>query len=333
GFVHRNHRIAIAVDAGPVAQGLGDRFADGDAGILGGVMEVDMKIALRLHIEVDQAVAGELLQHVIQETDAGRDFRPAGAVEIDGNRDLGLLGLARHRSLPHRPNPSIRSFCASFLARMVYLRQPIGYGSHSTTGSIAVLEESRPLTYFGSMRDENDNTHGMAAWHGTTILLVRKGADVVIAGDGQVSVGPTVMKSNAKKLRRLGKGEVIAGFAGATADALTLFERLEAKLEQHPGQLARACVELAKDWRTDRYLRRLEAMMAVADKSVSLVLTGTGDVLEPEDGLIGIGSGGSFALSAARALIDLEGFDAETIVRKAMKIAGDICIYTNHNIT
>jgi len=183
------------------------------------------------------------------------------------------------------------------------------------------------------MRDENDNTHGTASWHGTTILLVRKGADVVIAGDGQVTVGPTVMKSNAKKLRRLGKGDVIAGFAGATADALTLFERLEAKLEQHPGQLARACVELAKDWRTDRYLRRLEAMMAVADKSVSLVLTGTGDVLEPEDGLIGIGSGGTFALAAARALIDMDGLDAETIVRRAMKIAGDICIYTNHNIT
>jgi ATP-dependent HslUV protease subunit HslV len=144
------------------------------------------------------------------------------------------------------------------------------------------------------------------------------------------------MKSNARKLRRLGKGEassqVIAGFAGATADALTLFERLEGKLEQHPGQLARACVELAKDWRTDRYLRRLEAMMAVADKSVSLVLTGTGDVLEPEDGLIGIGSGGAYALAAARALIDRDDLNAEEIARKAMKIAGDICIYTNHNV-
>ena len=141
-------------------------------------------------------------------------------------------------------------------------------------------------------------------WHGTTILCVRKGAQVVVAGDGQVTLGNTVIKSNAKKVRRVGKGNVIAGFAGATADAFALFERLEAKLEQHPDQLARACVELAKDWRTDRYLRRLEAMMAVADKQVSLVLTGTGDVLEPEDGLIGIGSGGSFALAAARALID-----------------------------
>ena len=177
------------------------------------------------------------------------------------------------------------------------------------------------------------NPHGLAPWHGTTILLVRKDDAVVIAGDGQVTVGNTVMKSNARKLRRIGKdNEVIAGFAGATADAFTLFERLEAKLEQHPGQLTRACVELAKDWRTDRYLRRLEAMMAVADRKVSLVLTGNGDVLEPEDGLIGIGSGGSFALAAARALVDVDGLDAETICRKAMKIAGDICIYTNHNV-
>ncbi|HXV25196.1 MAG TPA: ATP-dependent protease subunit HslV [Alphaproteobacteria bacterium] len=169
-------------------------------------------------------------------------------------------------------------------------------------------------------------------WHGTTILCVRKGGSVVVAGDGQVSFGQTVIKSNAKKVRRLGKGDVIAGFAGATADAFTLFERLEAKLEQHPGQLTRACVELAKDWRTDRFLRRLEAMMAVADRGVSLVLTGTGDVLEPEDGLIGIGSGGSFALAAARALISLDELDAEAIARRAMKIAADICIYTNQNI-
>jgi ATP-dependent HslUV protease, peptidase subunit HslV len=170
-------------------------------------------------------------------------------------------------------------------------------------------------------------------WHGTTILSIRKDNRVVVAGDGQVSFGNTVMKSNARKVRRLGKDNVIAGFAGATADAFTLFERLEAKLETYPNQLTRACVELAKDWRTDRYLRRLEAMMAVADADTSLVLTGTGDVLEPEDGLIGIGSGGSFALSAARALIDIDGLDAEAIARKAMKIAGDICIYTNQNLT
>ena len=170
-------------------------------------------------------------------------------------------------------------------------------------------------------------------WHGTTILSVRKGNQVVVAGDGQVTFGATVMKANARKVRRLGKGEVIAGFAGATADALTLFERLEAKLEQHPGQLARACVELAKDWRTDRYLRRLEAMMAVADKQVSLVLTGVGDVLEPEDGLVGIGSGGNFALAAARALIAIDGLAAEEIARRAMAIAADLCIHTNRNIT
>ncbi len=176
-------------------------------------------------------------------------------------------------------------------------------------------------------------SHDPIQWHGTTILSVRKNGQVVIAGDGQVSVGQTVMKSNARKVRWLAGGTVMAGFAGATADALTLFERLESKLEQHPGQLTRACVEMAKDWRTDRYLRRLEAMMAVADRHVSLILTGNGDVLEPEDGLIGIGSGGAFALSAARALIDVEGMDAEAVARKAMKIAAGICVYTNENVT
>ena len=174
-------------------------------------------------------------------------------------------------------------------------------------------------------------------WHGTTILTVRKNGIVAIGGDGQVSIGQTIIKANAKKVRRLGKiqggsGDVISGFAGATADAFTLFERLEAKLERHPGQLLRAAIELAKDWRTDRYLRRLEALMAVADKDVSLLLSGTGDVLEPEGGLIAIGSGGNYALSAARALIDIEGMDAEAIARKAMGIAADICVYTNHNL-
>jgi ATP-dependent HslUV protease subunit HslV len=170
-------------------------------------------------------------------------------------------------------------------------------------------------------------------WHGTTILSVRRNGAVVVAGDGQVSLGQTVVKSNAKKVRRLANGNVLVGFAGATADAFTLFERLEAKLEQHPGQLMRACVELAKDWRTDRYLRRLEAMMAVADREVSLVLTGNGDVLEPEDGLIGIGSGGSYALAAAKALLDVESLGAEEIARRAMKIAAGICVYTNENVT
>lgn len=169
--------------------------------------------------------------------------------------------------------------------------------------------------------------------HGTTILAVRKGNQVVIAGDGQVSLGQTVMKPNARKVRTLQNGRILAGFAGSTADAFTLMERLEAKLERHPGQLARAAVELAKDWRTDRYLRRLEAMMAVADNEVSLVLSGTGDVLEPHDGLIGIGSGGAYALAAARALIDLADFTAEDIARRAMAIAGDICVYTNHELS
>ncbi len=168
--------------------------------------------------------------------------------------------------------------------------------------------------------------------YGTTIVSVRKGNRVAIAGDGQVSLGQTILKGNARKVRRLGRGDVIGGFAGATADAFTLFERLEAKLEQYPGQLQRASVELAKDWRTDRYLRRLEAMMIVADASITLVLTGTGDVLEPEQGVTAIGSGGMYALAAARALVDRED-DPEVIARRALEIAADICVYTNRNIT
>jgi ATP-dependent HslUV protease subunit HslV len=177
----------------------------------------------------------------------------------------------------------------------------------------------------------------MPSWHGTTILTVRKGGIVAVGGDGQVSLQATIIKANAKKVRRLGKGQgglgdVIGGFAGATADAFTLFERLETKLEQYPGQLTRACVELAKDWRTDRYLRRLEAMMIVADRETTLVLTGTGDVLEPESGIAGIGSGGNYALAAARALADGP-LGAEEIVRKSLDIAADICVYTNRNVT
>ena len=168
--------------------------------------------------------------------------------------------------------------------------------------------------------------------YGTTILSVRKDGKVAIAGDGQVSLGSTVLKSTAKKVRKLGDGSIIGGFAGATADAFTLFERLESKLEQYPGQLTRACVELAKDWRTDKYLRKLEAMMIVVDSNTSLILTGGGDVLEPEDGIIGIGSGGNFALSAARALVDIPNLSAEDILKKSMKIAADLCVYTNHNI-
>ena len=176
------------------------------------------------------------------------------------------------------------------------------------------------------------NTPG---WHATTILMVRKRGQVVLGGDGQVSLGNTVVKSTARKVRRLGRGDVIAGFAGATADAFTLFERLEAKLEKHGHQLTRACVELAKDWRTDRYLRRLEAMMLVADRDVSLVLSGAGDVLEPEmnggASVMAIGSGGNFALAAARALVDTD-MDAEAIVRKAMTIAAEICVFTNDRL-
>jgi ATP-dependent HslUV protease subunit HslV len=171
------------------------------------------------------------------------------------------------------------------------------------------------------------------SWHGTTILSVRKGGRVVVAGDGQVSLGQTIIKPNARKVRRIGAGgQVIGGFAGSTADAFTLFERLESKLERFPGQLTRAAVELAKDWRQDRYLRRLEAMMIVADHETTLILTGTGDVLEPNDGIAAIGSGGNYALAAARALADTE-LGADEIARRAMKIAADICVYTNDNLT
>ena len=171
-----------------------------------------------------------------------------------------------------------------------------------------------------------------APWHGTTIISVRKGNQVVIAGDGQVSLGNTVIKSTAQKVRRLANSNVIAGFAGATADAFTLFERLEEKLEKHPNQLTRACVELAKDWRTDKYLRRLEALLTVADEKTSLLITGMGDVLEPEGNILGIGSGGNYALAAARALSDTD-LTAEDIARKSIKIASDICVFTNNNLT
>jgi ATP-dependent HslUV protease subunit HslV len=184
-----------------------------------------------------------------------------------------------------------------------------------------------------AMQFSDTAPHDPVGWHGTTILCVRRDGQVAMAGDGQVSLGQTVIKGNARKVRRIGaSGSVLAGFAGATADAFTLLERLEAKLERFPNQLERACVELAKDWRTDRYLRRLEAMMAVADRDRSFTLTGNGDVLEPEDGVIAIGSGGNYALSAARALIEVPGLSAEEIARRAMRIAGEICVYTNDKI-
>jgi ATP-dependent HslUV protease subunit HslV len=183
------------------------------------------------------------------------------------------------------------------------------------------------------MHNDSRTAADAIGWHGTTIICVRHGGQVAMAGDGQVTMGQTVVKGNARKVRRIGAGgAVITGFAGATADAFTLLERLEAKLERFPNQLERACVELAKDWRTDRYLRRLEAMMAVADRTHSFTLTGNGDVLEPEDGVIAIGSGGNYALAAARALLGVDGMTAEQIARRAMEIAADICVYTNRSI-
>jgi ATP-dependent HslUV protease subunit HslV len=195
---------------------------------------------------------------------------------------------------------------------------------------------SRPLNFLHQPQNKSKTPKrngSVEQYRGTTILSVRRNGKVVIGGDGQVSLGNTVMKGNARKVRRLHHNQVIAGFAGGTADAFTLFERFEAKLEQHRGQLVRAAVELAKDWRTDRMLRRLEALLAVADKNASLIITGNGDVIEPEDDLIAIGSGGPFAQSAAKALLDNTELDARTIVEKGLEIAADICIYTNHNRT
>ena len=180
---------------------------------------------------------------------------------------------------------------------------------------------------------QNITPYDPVGWHGTTIVSVRRAGHVTVAGDGQVTQGQTVMKGNARKVRRIGAGDqVIAGFAGATADAFTLLERLEGKLERFPGQLERACVDLAKDWRTDRYLRRLEAMLIVADAERTFTLTGNGDVLEPEDGVVAIGSGGNYALAAARALMEVDGLSAEDIARRAMRIAGQICVYTNDKL-
>ena len=199
-------------------------------------------------------------------------------------------------------------------------------------GTIAPLTRGHHMAGESKRRDMMTTRDDTIGWHGTTILAVRKSGAVVVAGDGQVSLAQTIIKPNARKVRRLGDGSVIGGFAGATADAFTLFERLERKLEQHHGQLMRAAVELAKDWRTDKYLRNLEAMMIVADKEVTLILTGNGDVLEPASGVAAIGSGGNFALSAASAIYEYEA-DAEVIARKAMKIAADICVYTNDQVT
>lgn len=194
-----------------------------------------------------------------------------------------------------------------------------------------LISVSNMYVYSSSSATTSRRFASAVDWHGTTIIALRKNGVTVMAGDGQVSMGSSVVKGNAKKIRRLGN-DILVGFAGSTADALTLVERLEKKLEEHPGQLTRACVELAKNWRTDKYLRRLEAVLLVADANNIFELTGNGDVLEPQNGVMGVGSGGSFALSAALALMDEPHIDAETVARKAMKIAGDICVYTNHNV-
>lgn len=222
------------------------------------------------------------------------------------------------------------NYCDRFIIMPEPLLRHIVNMSVTHHASNTALAPLAPLPHILCM--SGNDYHSMPQWHGTTILSVRKNGKVVVIGDGQVSMGQTIMKPNAKKVRRLHDGSVIGGFAGATADAFTLFERLEKKLEAHRGQLMRAAVELAKDWRTDKYLRNLEALMIVADKDVTLVLTGNGDVLEPLEGVTAIGSGGNYALSAARALMDYEQ-DAETLAKKAMKIAADICVYTNDNTT
>ncbi len=321
-LVHRHMHVGVAGDALHVAERLLHRLAERDADVLGGVVVVDMQVALGLDRDVDARVPRQQIEHVVEEADAGRNVAAAGAVEVDRDLDVGLLGLALHRGLAHGKSliraPFIRGCRDSPQALRTVCKTAAPCLDDAGRGVLSVCHR----TIFPQI----------PLWHGTTILTVRKGGSVVIGGDGQVSIGQTIVKANAKKVRRLGKGDVIGGFAGATADAFTLFERLEAKLEQYPGQLLRASVELAKDWRTDRYLRRLEAMMIVADAKVSLVLTGTGDVLEPENGVAGIGSGGNYALAAARALIDGP-LDAEAIVRKALDIAADICVYTNRNVT
>ena len=308
-------------------------------------MEVDVQIAFRMQGYVDQAVPSELFEHVIEKADARRNLCGAAAVEIHSAGDPGFLGVAfdrrhSHDALLQGPRPRhtlVTTFASTFHwghpHRGIPRLTPTPPNLHLSFPGRAYALIFREFPYAASDAGRGMDYSGDSGWHGTTILCLRKGGQVVVAGDGQVTMGQTVVKSNARKLRRLAGGSVIAGFAGATADAITLFERLEGKLEQYSGQLSRACVELAKDWRTDRYLRRLEAMMAVADKNVSLILSGTGDVLEPEDAIIGIGSGGGYALAAARALIGIDSMDAEEIVRRAMAIAAGICIYTNDKLT
>ena len=325
-FVHRQVGIRIACDTLHVPESLLDGLAERNTDIFRGVVLVDMQVTLGFDGQVDARMTGQKVQHMVKKADPGVDRGYTGTVEIDIDPDIGFLGGAGYGGLAH----------VSCLSQSSALYQgPGGFATATTVkpsgNCVPVLHDLHvgPTTRSQIMQQSSAQ---LPVWHGTTILTVRKNGTVAIGGDGQVSIGQTIIKANAKKVRRLGKGDVIGGFAGATADAFTLFERLESKLEQYPGQLTRAAVELAKDWRTDRYLRRLEAMMIVADAQVSLVLTGTGDVLEPESGVVGIGSGGNYALAAARALVDGP-LDAEAIVRRSLDIAADICVYTNRNVT
>ena len=318
-LIHRHMHIGVTRDALHVAKRLLHRLTKRDADVLGGMVMVDVQVALGLDRDVDARVPREQIEHVIEKANTGRDRRATRAIEIDFDLNVGFLGLSLDGGLAHANIPYSRAFYQGFG----------GFATSVANGLQTRCAMPRSRKSWGPKRMSSNE---LPSWHGTTILTVRKGGLVVIGGDGQVTIGQTIVKSNAKKVRRLGKGDVIGGFAGATADAFTLFERLEAKLEQYPAQLTRAAVELAKDWRTDRYLRRLEAMMIVADAQVSLVLTGTGDVLEPESGIMGIGSGGNYALAAARAMIDGP-LDAEAIVRKSLDIAAEICVFTNRNVT
>src|SRR5262245_9698408 len=318
-LIHRHMDVGVARDALHVPERLLHCLTECDADVLRGVMMIDVQVALSLDREVDAGMARQKLEHVIEEADPRRGRRRTGTVKVDRDLHVAFLGATLDRALAHE---------------WVLRNEPRAFYQGLTAFANLTRPHLRlhPTMLKSCKRHSRMQPTAPDPWHGTTVLTVRKGGSVVIGGDGQVSIGQTIVKANAKKVRRLGKGDVIGGFAGATADAFTLFERLEAKLEQYPGQLTRAAVELAKDWRTDRYLRRLEAMMIVADAQVSLVLTGTGDVLEPEAGVMGIGSGGNYALAAARAMMDGP-LDAEAIVRKAMDIAADICVYTNRNVT
>jgi ATP-dependent HslUV protease subunit HslV len=332
-LVHRQIKGGIAANAAAVSQGLIDGLAKSNAAIFNRVVVVNMKITCSLDGHVDQRVFRQLLQHVIKKSDPGGDIKPAVSVYGDAGFNGRFTGSALDAGYAgHEPAPmtviSTDERCLTEPPAMTQL-QSRNHSIHSEAMPMRHMDIGPYSRLENNVKNNNDSW--LPSIHATTIIMVRKGGEVVIAGDGQASMGQTIMKSNSRKVRQLGKGDVICGFAGSTADAFTLLERLESKLEQYPDQLMRACVELAKDWRTDRYLRRLEAMMLVADKKVSLCLTGVGDVFEPEDGVMAIGSGGNYALAAARALYGTKAKPQE-IAEKAMNIAADICVYTNHNL-